>query len=285
MGGIVPMSTSAAPKIFTSIQPTDYQSKTNFVNAIILDCFYGLLSITILFALLIIFSERSRQVIIKLDLYPKKYENDSEDSSNNDKLEGWSKIKTNQKQQKKKTSIGAIFSLFFISGAFLLILSVFLSYGIDNIQETKTLVPSILSSYNITSPNVKVFVWFYIYGGVCVDENNNCLASIYIQESGISYFSKKTACQLNYVSGQKVCQVEIDYTNLYVPFAGSINIENYEYSGYAGLITVNITSVSSIPGETSSISYSLYPTDASSVFKGVNPSIFPILITPSVLFI
>ena len=87
----------------------------------------------------------------------------------------------------------------------------------------------------------------------------------------------------NYI--KQDCEVEIFYKNVTLSGTSSIFVDLREYSSYASAISLNITCSSSIPDQISSVFSSIRPTSGSSIFRGLEPSVFSFELTPSVSFI
>ena len=87
----------------------------------------------------------------------------------------------------------------------------------------------------------------------------------------------------NYI--KQDCEVEIFYKNVTLSGTSSIFVDLREYSSYASAISLNITCSSLIPDQISSVFSSIRPTSGSSIFRGLEPSVFSFELTPSVSFI
>ena len=186
-----------------------------------------------------------------------------------------------------ENSTGGIFSIIFMAASCYLISSLVLSYFIDNIVETKTLVPSIIYQQTIGSPEVSITFSLFSYGGNCINNNQQgiCSSGVFINEKSLSYSKRSLSCMLsNSSTSPKICALNVIYQNLFINFSSSVTIQILETNSFAEYISINVTSDSSIPEQISNI-FVLFQPDLNLVFRGKNPSVLTLDVTPSVLII
>ena len=178
----------------------------------------------------------------------------------------------------KKTSIGGIFSLFFILVGGVLVLSGFLNYYLDNVTEIKALIPLISLDEEIHADSVNITSTFYFYGGECLI-NDKCNPLISFDAFGFEYFSYSFSCL--YESDH--CLIHLSYEKFRLTEQNAeIYIKIKDKSGYSSGVSVNISSSSSIPHEISSIFIVFDTNSKDKLFKGPEPSIFYFKFIPSV---
>ena len=243
-----------------SIQPSLYNQAVLTEHLLI----YRLLSTIPIFLLIIIFlSFKSlRQRLVYFDLFTEKH-------SNNE----------NNYLIKKKTIIGACFSLLFIIGTLLLTCSTVLDYFFSNIQETKALIPLVVLESEVSSFNssrIILEVSLNSYGGECA-EVSKCLNLISISTPNLFCSSLSTTCTL---STQETCSIKLICENGQIKTGEVLTLNLKETSSYTSGIQINLTSSSSIPDQISSVTSSI-ASSTGSVFRGSVPSEFYFLATPS----
>lgn len=210
--------------------------------------------------LVFLLSRKSRIFVIKADLFTSQHSNE-----------------LNKPIIFRKKSIGGLFSLMFIAYCVAVIPPMIDSYIKDNIVEQKALVPLVTIDQTISSSFLTVIINLHYYGGNCID-SNTCISSIIISDESLKYSSKKTTC----TKSSNTCSIKILYENCEIIDSGSISILSYEFESYCSIISVNVTSESSIPGEISSVYLKLEPESNNKVFKGSIPSVFSFEMTPSI---
>ena len=178
-----------------------------------------------------------------------------------------------------KNRIGGIFSLFFIALAVLLVGISSIAYDLDNIQESKALVPLVILQSEVDdfiSTDFGVYTSFLTYGDSCI-AGNICSPLISVYPTNMRYRSFTYVCTL---SSSKTCIITVSCTSCIIDTGASISISLQEKLSYSTGIYVNISSSSSIPGTPSSVFQSLYPTPGY-MFIGSTASQFYFTMTPS----
>jgi Galactose oxidase, central domain/Tyrosine-protein kinase ephrin type A/B receptor-like len=247
-------------------QPDSYQSNTNYVNSIYSIIQYIGISGCFVVMLFIALFHKLRQSIKKIDIFTDKHE-----------------VKLKKPIISKKTSIGGFFSILFVFIIIITISPLILTYFLDNITETKNLVPSIIYDQAISSDNFIVAFYLYQFNGICIDDQGKCYSYIYTQEVSMNYTSKTTVCS-KHNGSLNGCAYKIYYQNLYLSSSSSVTLNIRQPNTFVGFIGYNITTGSSIPGQVSNIYQMIYVTDPSTVFKGNSPTVLNLDVTPSVFF-
>lgn len=244
-----------------SIQPRAFQAEKNPFSQNILYLLMGGFVAPIALGFLL-FSQ-VREKVKKFDMYASQHQQ-----------------KENEAIIMKKTSIGGLFSVFFLMLSLLLVISAVVAFSKDNVYETKGLVPIITITDEVFSESFSISAVFYNYGGLCAgDLNYN--SRIFIEDSTLNYSSKAITCERTVND----CIVSIDYQKLSISFNPSVTFKLEEQGSFASYISLNTTSLSSIPGETSSILLFSYPNSPQEVFRGSIPTVFSLEATPSVCYI
>lgn len=213
--------------------------------------------------LMILFRKKVFPIIVKLDLYT--------DAHNYDE---------NVPLKLKKTFIGGIFTLCFLSLAILFIIYSIIEFSFNNIQETKTLVPLVIMEDEVSVFNSSLYLnlVFLRYGGDCVDENKQCVNSINLESFEIDGVFEQQSCKL---SQELDCSIVYTCYKCTINKGAYINIVASEKTSYSSAISLNITADSSIEDTKSSL-YILIKTPQGLIFKGSDPTIIAISATPSI---
>ncbi|CAG9317695.1 unnamed protein product [Blepharisma stoltei] len=246
-------SESIQPKLYGKTDG-DAQSATNFmVIAVMIVAFFVFI--------LIYFVKTARNQLLSIDLYSDKH---------NYKLDAPMKL--------MKTKIGGLFSIFFIILAIILICSDIITYDLNNIEETKALVPLVTleNDVSVFPASIMIITTFYRYGGEC-SEKKVCKSSITHELYYITYDYLNVECEM---TSENDCTITLYCTNCVIETGAYVQYNLLEVSSYTSAISVNVTSTSSIPNEISSINEVLIP-DENSVFRGYNPTKFYFTMTPS----
>ncbi|OMJ75090.1 hypothetical protein SteCoe_25868 [Stentor coeruleus] len=178
----------------------------------------------------------------------------------------------------RKTSLGGLFTIFFLLLTLATLIGSILTYHFDNITEIKSLIPSIMLNYDIKASFFKVESIFYTYGGVCL-VNEACHPNIKVAFQGL-YFTKmiKTCTKIE----EDTCKIVIEFSEFYVDSSQSyITLQLEEKNSYAGYFTINTTSSSSIPESFSSVFIPVEPPSYEYIFKGSNPTLIYFKLIPS----
>lgn len=262
IGTTSPFKASELPSN-SSVQPSSYVSKKDFISSIVNNLWYAFGGISLITCILCFFLHQIYKKLKAIDFFVDKHE-----------------IKLEQPIQYKKTSLGGVFSLMFVLASGITFISGLLNFNFNNFTELRALVPVIILEKEIVSKFVAVDVKFYIYGGDCVKEDE-CNPLIEYLNEGFSYVKRKITCKQ--VSSN--CQVHVEYQNLKLSSKNSaIYIKMKEKFSYASGLSVNITSTSSIPNHLSSIMTSIQPSSTQTLFRGKSPSVFHYKFTPSVTY-
>lgn len=242
-----------------SMQPKPYDDNKNraqTINSIISFCFLA----SIIPAFVIIFFLRRRSLLLKLDLYkalhPKKYY-----------------------EEPYATSLGAMFSLIFLLVALLFIITPIVLYLKSNITEFKTLVPDITLETLEFHADMNMTIIMYNYNGDCETVNGFCNINFYTSMMGTLEgrtvfpicYKIKNDCFFTFKCEE--CRID-KYTQM--------NVTIVDIHAYTGKISVTASSLSSIPGEISSITLTV-EAEKDMVFNGFYSSKFYYFMIPSVI--
>ncbi|OMJ92453.1 hypothetical protein SteCoe_4792 [Stentor coeruleus] len=251
--------TSSVTKSF--YQPKAFQGKTTMISDLVdkLWIYFSLVAVFISFVVFRISALRSS--IQRVDLFVADHGQE-----------------LNKPVVLRTTKLGGLFSIYFLLSAGIIILGSFLTYELDNITEIKALIPLITLEETISAEKLHIETTFFIYGGTCNNDNQNLLL---LSETSINYKSKQITT--NFISNN--CIISITYNNIILLNSAKILIILTERTSRASFIGANFTISSSIPSESSNIFIPIFPTDLKQVLVGSIPSIIPLKIIPSVIFI
>lgn len=247
--------------LYESTQPLAYKSDTNSIEKLVSQFWYGLGGLIVIITLFGIAHQNLWEKIRKIDCFI-----------------------TQHPQELlipviyKKTHIGGIFTIFFILAAGITIIGSIMTFYLDNVTEIKSLVPVIILSDEIDAETLVITISLYSYGGDCI-ENSECSPSQNFVYSGFNYTSNSTVC----VQEGTTCTIIISYYKYSISSTSSLNLQFRDPSASASLITINVTSSSSIPGEKSGIFLPIFTNSDYEIFLGTSPTIVTFELTPSVL--
>lgn len=246
----------------SEISPENYIRKTSYASSIVLQIMMiaclGCATITILALLM----KDVWDKIKSLDLFVKKHRNEL----------GIPVVH-------RKTSLGGLFTVFFIFLSLASLISSLLTYSTDNITEIKSLMPSITLNQEIKSSFFFIESIFYTYGGVCT-VNSACHPNIKFVFQGLFYSKMIRTCTK---IEEDTCKIAIEFLDFYVESSLSyITLQLEEKNSYAGYFTINATSSSSIPESFSSVFIPIEPPSYEYVFKGASPNLVYLKLIPSV---
>jgi hypothetical protein len=145
----------------------------------------------------------------------------------------------------------------------------------DNIREISTLIPLILASDSIQTPQLSIAVELFNYG-------DSCSSKLSITETALSYTNRTTNMLFNSSSSNMICQITAEYSNVQINTTSFIDISLNEQFSYAAFIHVSVSSPSAVPNYNSSLSFFISTDDNSKVFKGSQPTILALRVTPCV---
>lgn len=243
-----------------SIQPSIYSTPDSDFISLTYQTLCGI--VFLLVFILFVAVDKLKNCLIIIDLYKDKHN-----------------YKLLQPVMLRKTLIGGFFTLAFFCFATILVGSTLIQYQLDNIQETKGLVPLLVLKAKVpkfSSPTFTIYTTFFGYGDTC-GYDSICSSSISIDLTNMKGSSITYTCEL---SKLKSCIIIIKCLDCTINAGAQVLISASENLSYASGIQVNITTDSSIPESKSSLAYYLYPTP-NYVFIGSKPSEFFFTITPS----
>ncbi|OMJ94599.1 hypothetical protein SteCoe_2248 [Stentor coeruleus] len=259
IGSISPVLKITVPAYKTS-QPSAYTGKTSYINNLIKNLWIiaGVLASVTTFMLILIRSLWNKLKCI--DMYTDAHEQELD-----------------KPIILRKTSVGGLFTIYFIIIAVISAIGLMMNYIMDNVQESKSLIPLVTLDEFVSAKNIIVITEFLVYGGYCINGLGECLSYNVVNDAGILFSSRIVKC---YKYG-KICEIHVNYKNAYIEKEAKIQFKMKENTSYSSGITVNISASSSIPDEISSIFVSLYPDD-NKVFRGKTSSAVYFELIPSV---
>ena len=182
----------------------------------------------------------------------------------------------------RKNLIGGIFSCFYIILAIVVIIGSVILFYMDNVVESKSLIPFVVLQELTSSVtgNVVVDVDFGNYGGSCVEVNEDgdeiCSSSIFFSLSPITNEKIDFACKRIDTD----CQLNLILNDFEIEAESILYLSLQEQFSYTSRISVRVNSESSIPDEKSEVKMIAYPSE-NTVFRGDTPTTFEFSFTPS----
>lgn len=263
---------SKTPLIFTdnnvsifSVQPNLY--KENNPNAIVKLLQYLGTGLICLVLIVVCSIRKLKDFIKKFDLYSTQHNHNDGD---------YIRI--------QKNTTGGVFSLIFFGLTLIVIGSVLAIYFMDNIYESKSLIPLVILESEVPDfkTNFEVLVKLDNYGDSCVSEGKinkegKCSDLITLTSVNIDYEWESIACKIDTL---RRCLVKYSCTNCAIGSKAAINLVFQEKLSYSSGISVNITSDSSIPESRSSVLSTVIP-EKGYIFIGPLTNTFYFTFTPS----
>lgn len=248
--------------VTNSIQPTNYSPKKSLIdekktviNTLIPAIFIIIMILFLIFPFI-------RSLIISIDMYKEHH--------NYELLKPMYMFKN-------KTG-GVFFLMFFLTAVFVISLSWTL-FEYDNIIEDKTLLP--MAVLNEIDDDIKgtvgIKIEFSNYGDEC--NGKGTISPLFKYDFQASSISSSQLSGQNYKEG-KNCIVEFKCNNCKLIVGDKILLELQEEDSYCSSISVNITSVPSIPNSFSIMETSV-TANSYKVFRGYIPTHFYFKMTPS----
>jgi hypothetical protein len=252
---------------YTSTQPEllEYNTHTVVETSAYFNIAIGLILGILLVSILI--SSTNRNLIRKIDIYPLNHN-----------------YEENKAMYIRKTLIGGVFTIVFVFGALAVAFNMFLSYAIDNVRESKALVPLAALEQKYESVILiqilakDAYIEFYLtnYGAECVNTKGECTEYLEITFDSIEIGSKQIACTKIKLD----CRVSLRLTDFELSGAASIKLKLFESESFSSGVVLKVETSSSIPGEVSSIENVIW-SDSYQYFRGPKATVFSYLMTPS----
>lgn len=243
--------TSSQPKAYKRLEGIDDQ---------VAGIQYGGGFICLFILILFLLVTRLRNKLDRLDMFDESHNYDPE-----------------QCMRLRSTKIGGAFTIIYIFIILTYVAASALIFALDNIEEIKNLVPSIIyedENFIIEAKEVYISFMFENYGGDC-DETVDDKLNIYTNDMFAKLLRKKVT------KNEGNCYVDLYYENWSVGFEAELELYIQEENSYASAIFTNITASSSIPDEYSSVTTYIRPPE-NTIFKGYNPTQINIQATPSI---
>ena len=115
------------------------------------------------------------------------------------------------------------------------------------------------------------------YGDQCGNVDNTCTNDVAFQTDYLKGKEVKLSCQKQ----DSRCTVSLNCSDCKLTKTGDLTLTMKEDNSYATAIHVTISSSSSIPGEYSTIKTGVSTSDTTKYFRGADPTIIYLLMTPS----
>lgn len=243
----------------SSSQPKAYKTFEG-INSIVLTTQLAALFSCVFVLIIFISVNRLRNALDKIDMFEECHNYDSEQ---------FMKLRT--------TKIGGVFTIIYLTIAVTFIAISIMLFYLDNIEEIKNLVPSIIleDDYTINkADHLYINFMFENYGGSCNGDGNS-LPVIKTNDINGRYKIQR------FLKQDDNCYIDIYFEEWSLSYQGNVMVYIDEENSYASAIFANITSSSSIPDEFSSMSAYILP-PANTIFKGFEPTYINLLATPSV---
>jgi hypothetical protein len=250
-----------------SIQPSLYESNEDLISEYS-NYFNIILSINSSLVIVILLSfNKTRKLISNLDIYQIKHN-----------------YELNKELIKRKTLLGGLFTIIFIIVCISILFSTSLSLAMDNIKETKALVPRIsieekyekVTYIQFIAKDIQFQVTFENYGGECVTTEGVCVYEFDVYMTNIGGEISHSECKWQELD----CVVVVQFSEFELETTGSIGFQLNESYSYATGVKVKVSSSSSIPDEYSTIFSHINSFD-SMYFRGLDASKFYLQMTPS----
>lgn len=239
-----------------SSQPALYSSKIGYTNTINLYIQFGLLFLGLLVLVVFVALREKKRYFRTFDLFKKNHNHF-----------------VDEVMYIRKQPIGGLFSLWFVLLALLFIVISLTDYLIDNIEETKALVPlvAVEEKYDTITADFNLTTIFKDFNGDCQKES---MCKVEVEQVSGHY---TVSC----VKVENSCMISVKCYGCEMNTGSKVKYFMLDSFSYSTGISVNMTSTSSIPDEYSSIEQSIVA-DKNYVFRGPDASQIFFEITPSV---
>ena len=177
----------------------------------------------------------------------------------------------------KKTTLGGVFTVFFILTAILIISLSSFQYSLNNVSESKTLLPLVIleKMYPKIQSSISIQLQLINYGGTCTS-NLIKQGTFNISLNNIEYDRYLQSCH----STENNCIIDFECKNCAIKSGATVAFVLQEKFSYCSEISVNVSANSSIPNQLSSV-YENAASASNYVFRGFNPTLFNFMMTPS----
>lgn len=180
----------------------------------------------------------------------------------------------------RKTSIGGLFSIFFIFILIAILVSGYITYTYDNINESRTLVPLVTVKENPEAETFVVYTQFHVYGGECIGSGEgSCNSELTINDTGLNYNKRSIECKVV----EDNCLIKMSYKKIKTIGDFTIYYKLKEFLSYTNLIIVNVSISTGIPGGYSENYIPIYLKPENYIFRGSSPTVLTFEIIPTVL--
>ena len=189
------------------------------------------------------------------------------------------KVNDRGKIESTSTALGGVSSLIFLFLALSLLASTLFTYEVNNISETKSLVPLVALQDQVAdfvADILTVNISILRYGDTCT-ANGACSPSLLILISNIRSGESSWVCE---TASDNSCNIYFAFNRCIIDTGAMISVMLNQQLSYASGINVNVTSDSSILGQPSSI-LSMLTSDSNHIFLGTSESVFYFAMTPS----
>ena len=258
IGSTAPMY-SQTIQAFANVQPPSYQNN-NSEAMLYTYTFYIILGVLTVILGIGFILLRNNRLLIWIDIYQNLH-------------------KRKYYEEPFRTQFGGFVTVLLIMAVLIMVGSPIILYEISNITETKTLVPAFtLENQEFSSEKMILTLNLYNFAGECIS-NNICSSYIKLSIENMVYSG---------VSGpfctalENSCSIILSCFNCYLPDNSYFNLTFAGYLIYTSGIEVELNCSSSLPDyNVSSIKFYI-ESPSTQVFNGLSPSIFYIMMIPTV---
>lgn len=241
---------SNQPQAFKPKLSSLSESKRIFYYIIIAICTIGLFILAV--------NKKIKSLLPQFDIYKKNHNHD-----------------IGQNMLMKKNKLGGLFAIAFVVISIVLVITEILSYNYDRIVENKTLVPLVILNEieDEFKGNITIIVALFAYGGDCINATQEDLK---LNFENIEY----SRFDVNMKKKGEDCEIFLQLFDCIIGTGSCLQVKLENYESYCSGIGLNVSSSSSIESKTSQVSDVLF-SSINGVFRGFEPSVFNILVFPS----
>lgn len=266
IGTITPLSQAlqalqAPQESSKSIQPNLFENINEYTGTIERLAILSVSLIALSILVLVLVWKKLNKKLKVIDLYTDKYN-----------------YLVDQPMMLKQTRLGGLLTLIFVFIAIYLLFNGMIQYIYRNTDIQTSLIPfiSIEQEYKSIKGQINIEITMHNYGGQCATSNSECINES-LKFQNLENFDPPT-CKKPLSN----CIMQISSNDVEISADSSIEMTMKELSSYASYFTVNITSVTGIPDEISSIEIEIHPENKEKVFRGTVPTILEVLLTPTI---
>ncbi|CAG9318789.1 unnamed protein product [Blepharisma stoltei] len=245
----------------SSSQPKTYSTGTNEVSTLTDNYLIACLALFGIMTIFVLSSRPTRNWLKRIDMFEENHN-----------------VGDDIVLRKFKNRFGGYFTIGYLIGASWFIMANISSFVLDNVTESKALLPLVAVEDQATNfyGDIVLIASFIRYGGKCVADGA-CLSTIKVTTTNIESNGYTVKCVMD---DNNDCVITFNCLDCEILTGAQVNFALSESLSFSSAIIVNVTSTSSIPGGISSEEIGL-SSSTNKVLRGYDPTVFYFSMVPS----